>query len=147
MLLMRVRVLAFKPAARIDGYIVARQLGGGIELLVGTRIDAAFGPVVLVGSGGVLTELVRDVEVRLAPVDEDTAREMLVATRAGRLMLGLRNRPAADIGAVARLVCTLSEVAWTNRDSIESIEINPVLARPDGAFALDALVTYQRGRS
>jgi acetate---CoA ligase (ADP-forming) len=137
------RVLAFKPEARIEGYIVARQLGGGAELLVGTRLDVVFGPVIIVGSGGVLTELVRDVQVRLAPIGAAAARDMLMGTRAGRLARGFRDRQPADIEAVARLIATLSEIAWVNRETVESIEINPVLALADGAFALDALVTYQ----
>jgi acyl-CoA synthetase (NDP forming) len=139
----RARVLAFKPDARIDGFIVARQLVGGVEVLVGTKCDAVFGPVVTVASGGVLTELVRDVAVRLAPVDAAAARRMLLATRAGQLVQGFRGRPAADIDALVRMIVILSEIAWANRTRVASIELNPVLALPEGAFALDCLVAMQ----
>ncbi|MEO5669360.1 MAG: acetate--CoA ligase family protein [Ramlibacter sp.] len=137
---MRGRVSAFAPLARIDGFLVARQLSGGVELLVGTQRDPVFGPVVTVGAGGVLAELVADVCVRLAPVDAAQAREMLLATRAGRLLQGWRGGPAADIDSVAAQVAALSEVAWANRHTVSGIDLNPVLARPDGAFALDALI-------
>jgi len=137
---MRGRIAAARPDARIEGFLVARQLAGGTEVLVGTHTDPVFGPVVTVGAGGVLAELLDDVCVRLAPVDEDGAREMLHATRLGRLLAGFRGAPPADEAALARLVARLSQLAWASRDRVAAVDLNPVLARPDGAFALDALI-------
>lgn len=134
------RVRAWRPDARIDGYLVARQLKGGVEVLVGTQRDPVFGPVITVGSGGVMTELLDDVCMRLAPVDEAGARQMLASTRAGRLLDGWRGAPAADIDALAGQIATLSRIAWANRDHIAGIDLNPVLALPDGAYAVDALI-------
>jgi acyl-CoA synthetase (NDP forming) len=138
---MRARVCAYKSGARIDGFIVARQLRGGVEVLVGTHDDPVFGPVVTVGVGGVLAELVAEVCVRLAPVSHAEARAMLHATRLARLLQGFRGAPAADLDALVRQIVVLSEVAWANRGRIGGIDLNPILALPDGAYALDALIT------
>lgn len=137
---MRARVAARQPHARIDGFLVARQLQGGVEVLVGAQRDPVFGPVVTVGAGGVLTELLGDVAVRLAPVDADTARAMLDETRIAALLRGWRGAPAADLDALAGQIARLSAIAWASRDTVAGLELNPVLALPDGAYALDALV-------
>jgi hypothetical protein len=137
---MRQRVMARRPGARIEGFIVARQLEGGVELIVGTQSDAVFGPVITVGAGGVLAELVGDVAVRLAPVDAEGARTMLGQTRVMRLLAGYRGADAANIDALIGQIVRLSEIAFANRERIAGIDLNPVLARHDGAFALDALI-------
>jgi acyl-CoA synthetase (NDP forming) len=142
---MRERVLAHCPGARIDGFIVARQLRGGVELLVGTQDDPVFGPVITVGAGGVLAELIADVSVRLAPVDQRQALSMLGSTRLARLLEGFRGAPGADTEALARQIVVLSEVAWANRERLDGIDLNPVLALPDGAYALDALIACKEG--
>lgn len=140
---MRQRVAAARPGARLEGFVLARQLAGGVEVLVGTRRDPVFGPVVTVGAGGVLAELLDDVCVRPAPVDAAAASRMLHATRVGRLLAGWRGAPAADEAALARQVARLSQLAWAARERVAAIELNPVLARPDGAFALDALIVIE----
>ncbi|MBL8360795.1 MAG: acetate--CoA ligase family protein [Rubrivivax sp.] len=137
---MRQRVAARLPHARLEGFLVARQLQGGVEVLVGTQRDPVFGPVVTVGAGGVLTELLGDVSVRLAPVSHATARAMLAETRVAALLRGWRGAPAADLDALAEQVARLSAIAWASRDTVAGLELNPVLARPEGAYALDALV-------
>lgn len=137
---MRERVRQHAPSARIEGFLVARQLDAGVEVLVGTRRDPVFGPVVTIGSGGVLAELLDDVCVRLAPVSAASARQMLLATRAARLLQGWRGAPPADLDALAAQVALLSQIGWTERERIDAIELNPMLARADGAYALDALV-------
>jgi acyl-CoA synthetase (NDP forming) len=140
---MRERVAKHAPAARITGFLVAKQLRGGVEVLVGTQCDPVFGPVVTVGSGGVLTELLQDVCVKLAPVDEATALRMLEDTKVGKLLDGWRGAPPCDKRAVARQVAALSRIAWAGRDRIAGIDLNPVLALPEGAYALDALIVLQ----
>jgi acyl-CoA synthetase (NDP forming) len=137
---MRDRVLTHRPGARIDGFIVARQLQGGVELLLGAHDDPVFGPVITVGAGGVLAELIADVQLRLAPLAQAEALSMLQGARIGRLLHGFRGAPAADLDALARQIVVLSELAWANRARFAGIDLNPVLARPDGAFALDALI-------
>ena len=112
-------------------------VGNGVELLVGARWDARFGPVAVVGLGGVFTEVLDDVAVALAPVDEATARELLLSLRATPLLRGARGGRAVDLAAAASAVAALSRVAAAHPE-IAEIEVNPLLALPDGALGLDA---------
>jgi acyl-CoA synthetase (NDP forming) len=112
-------------------------VGDGVELLVGARWDARFGPVALVGLGGVYTEVLGDVAVALAPVDGATARELLLSLRAAALLQGARGRRGVDLDAAASAVAALSRVAAAHPE-IAEIEVNPLLALPDGALGLDA---------
>ena len=137
---MRRRVAASRPGARIEGFLIAPQLSGGVEVLAGTQSDPVFGPVLTVGAGGVLTELVQDVCVRLAPVDEAGALQMLRSTRLARLLDGWRGAPPVDLQSLARQLALLSEIAWANRACVSAIELNPIVARPYGVCAVDALI-------
>ena len=112
---------------------------GGVELIVGARWDPRFGPTVLVGMGGTATEVLRDVQVALAPVDEAGAARMLGRLRAAALLREHRGRPAVDIAAAARTVARLSEFAAAHPE-IAELEINPLLVSPSGATALDARI-------
>jgi succinyl-CoA synthetase beta subunit len=112
-------------------------LADGVELLVGARWDARFGPIALVGLGGVFTEILRDVAVALAPVDELHARSMLLSLRAAPLLQGARGRPVLDVDAAAAALAALSRVAASHPE-IAAIEVNPLLALPGGALGLDA---------
>ncbi len=140
---MMARVRQRMPTARIEGVIIARQLNAGIEVLVGTHVDPVFGAVVTAGAGGVLTELLGDVSLRLAPVSAAEARQMLDATRIGRLLQGYRGAPPADLDALTALIARVSEIAADNCERVAGIDLNPVLARPDGAYALDALIALK----
>ena len=112
-------------------------LGDGVELLIGARWDARFGPIALVGLGGLFTEILHDVAVALAPVDEARARAMLLSLRAAPLLQGARGRPRLDVGAAAAALAALSRVA-AEHPEIAAIEVNPLLALPEGALGLDA---------
>ncbi len=112
-------------------------LADGIELLIGTRWDARFGPLALAGSGGVYAEVLRDTAVALAPVDTAQAEAMLRSLRAAPLLAGIRGRPALAVGAAAGALSTLSRVAAAHPELAE-LEVNPLLVTPAGAFALDA---------
>ena len=115
------------------------DLKGGVELIVGARWDRRFGPTVLVGMGGTATEVLRDVLVALAPVDEAGATRMLERLRTAALLHEHRGRPAVNIAAAARTVARLSEYAAAHPE-IAELEINPLLVTPSGATALDARI-------
>ena len=115
------------------------DLKGGVELIVGARWDPRFGPTVLVGMGGTATEVLRDVLVALAPVDEAGATRMLERLRTAALLHAHRGRPAVNIAAAARTVARLSEYAAAHPE-IAELEINPLLVTPSGATALDARI-------
>lgn len=132
---------------RLLGTLVQEMVAPVAEILVGARVDREFGPVVVVGGGGVLVELYRDVAIRLAPVGEAEARDMLDETRAAALLKGFRGRPVGDIGAVARTAAALSRFIADFRAEVVEVEINPlaVLADGRGASALDCLIVRAEG--
>jgi acyl-CoA synthetase (NDP forming) len=114
-------------------------IGEGVELLVGARWDRRFGPVVLVGLGGLFTEILSDVAVALAPVGAAEAEGLLLSLRAAPLLRGARGRPPLDVPAAADAVERLSRVAASHPE-IAEIEVNPLLVSPEGAVGLDARV-------
>ena len=128
--------------AKIDGVVVAPVISGGVETILGAKVDQAFGPVVLFGLGGIFVELLGDVTQRLAPFGAQEAHEMMRDVKGFPLLDGARGAAPADIDALAGALSRLSQFAHENRDRIESIDINPFLVLPkgQGAFAVDALI-------
>jgi acyl-CoA synthetase (NDP forming) len=129
-----------RPTARLDGVLVAPHVLGGTEILLGAKNDPVFGPVVVVGLGGIFVELFAETSLRLAPVDEAEARRMIGETRAGRLLAGLRGAPAGDLAGLARAVAALSRFAAAHAADVDSIDINPCLVTEDAVIGLDALI-------
>jgi acyl-CoA synthetase (NDP forming) len=122
------------------GLLVQEMLRPIAELLVGGRVDPDFGPIIVVGGGGMLVELYKDAAVRLAPVSDEAAREMIRETRAATLLGGWRGRPAGDASAAAHAVARLSEFVADFRDEIAEVEINPLAVFERGVTALDCLI-------
>jgi acyl-CoA synthetase (NDP forming) len=120
------------------------SLHDGVEVLIGARWDARFGPVAVAGLGGVLVETLADVAVALAPLDEEGARRLLLSLRGAALLQSVRGRPAVDVDAAARALAALSRVA-AEHPEIAEIEVNPLLVRPRGAVGLDARVVLAPG--
>ncbi len=125
------------------GLLVEPMADPGVEVILGVQRDPSFGPAVIVGLGGILTELLDDVAIRLAPVSRAEALTMLGELRGTRILDGLRGRPAADRGGLADMIVALSRLAVARPD-IREIDINPVIAAPDGVVAVDALVVLDR---
>jgi hypothetical protein len=124
------------PGLTIEGMV---SPAGGLELIVGARWDRAFGPVALVGLGGIYAETLRDTAIALAPVDENGAADLLRSLRGSPLLLGARGRPALAIDRVARVVSVLSHLAAAHPE-IAEMEINPVLVTRDTAVGVDARI-------
>jgi acyl-CoA synthetase (NDP forming) len=119
--------------------LVARQVSPVAELIAGVKRDPVFGPVVLVGLGGVFTEALGDFSLRLAPDDAD-ARDMLAELRGAPLLSGVRGRPPADLAALADVLVRLGDLAATAGERLLAIDVNPLFALEHGALAGDALV-------
>lgn len=128
------------PAARADTVLVQPMLSRGVELAVGLHRDALFGPVLMVGLGGVRVEAFRDVVFRKAPVTSREALAMLEELRGRALLDGVRGEPAVDRGALAALLCAVSHLPEAAGDRLKELDLNPVLASAEGAVALDWLV-------
>jgi acyl-CoA synthetase (NDP forming) len=140
------RVAGRAPQARIDGVLVAQMAQGGTELILGTLKDPVFGPVVMVGLGGIFAEVMRDVALQVAPVNEAQALGLLVSIKAFPLLDGARGRPRADVAAAARAVVDLSRFAVRHAADVAEIDINPLVVLDEGcgAFALDALLVAEK---
>ena len=137
---------ARRAGATVLGALVAPMVGPGLELIVGARRDPQYGPAILVGVGGILAEALDDVAIRLAPVGEDDAHEMLRELRAAALLTGVRGRPGIDRDALAALIGDLARFMDERSDIVE-IDLNPVIATPDGVVAVDALVVTEEDES
>jgi hypothetical protein len=123
-------------------FIVQERVGPGAEFLIGGRRDASFGPVVAVAVGGVLAEVVRDVVLRLAPLGDDDAREMLREGARGRLLGGPRGLPTCDERPLVDAVRGVGELMLAE-PAIAEIDLNPVIAAGPSAIAVDALVIVE----
>ena len=120
--------------------VVQAMAGDGVELIVGVRNVPGFGSFVIVGPGGVLVEISAQASVRLGPVDIATARTMLQETPAGRLLAGVRGRPACDVNAAAAAIAAISRFGAAQGDRLAALEINPLIVGPQGAVGVDLLI-------
>ena len=128
----------------LAGMLVCKMVRGGLELVLGLHRDPEMGLVVMAGAGGVLLELTKDVAFCAPPVSRDKARDLIGRTRAGALLRGYRGGAALDFDAVADALVALGRLAMDLEDVVESVDINPFLALPQGGVALDALVVLRK---
>jgi acyl-CoA synthetase (NDP forming) len=130
------------PNARVKGVLVARQVSGAVEVALGIVRDPVFGPMVMVGLGGVFIEILRDFAFRRCPVSETEAEAMIRSLRGFPLLDGVRGRKRADVPALARALSALSAFGAAAGERLVSVDVNPVLVLPEGegAFAADAVI-------
>jgi acyl-CoA synthetase (NDP forming) len=128
--------------ARLDGFLV-QEMVSGIEAIIGARGDPLYGPLLLVGAGGVLVELAKDAALRLLPVTRQDVSAMIDGLKLNKLLTGFRGRPAADRAALESTVLALAQFFLDHRARIEDIEINPLMVRPQGAVAVDVRVIWR----
>jgi acetate---CoA ligase (ADP-forming) len=136
------RVKERAPQARIEGVLLSPMVSGGVEMILGVQNDPVFGPVVMLGLGGIFVEVLRDVTFRIAPFGVEEAHRMIAELRGAAILKGARGQPPCDLDALAAALSRLSLFAAAKRAEIASIDINPLLVRPkgEGAAALDALI-------
>jgi hypothetical protein len=128
------------PRPRINGMLVQPMAPKGVELVIGARVDRQFGPLIVVGSGGVLVELLRDSVAALAPIGPAAASALLRRLKVHKLLTGFRGGAAVDIAPIAETVARVSELIADHRDAIAEIDVNPVICGPRGVLAVDALI-------
>lgn len=124
----------------LEGILVCEQVSGGVEMVVGVSRDELFGPVVMVGIGGAFVEVLRDVTFRVPPFDAAEARRMLRELKGYPLLEGVRGAKPADVDALVDVIVKVGRLAQDLADDVVELDINPLLVRPRGAVALDALV-------
>lgn len=135
-----------RPAAAIQGVLLAPMAKKGVEIIIGTLQDKTFGPMVMAGFGGITTELFRDVVYRPAPVSAEEAERMLRRLKAAPLLDGFRGAPKADVAALSNLIADVSVLAARHANEIAEIELNPALvhAQGQGVTIVDALVVKRK---
>jgi acyl-CoA synthetase (NDP forming) len=135
---------AVTPAPRINGVLVQRMMPQGIEMVVGARIDPLFGPLVVVGLGGILVELLQDSALAPAPVTHDEALALLAQLKGARLLDGFRGMPGVDRNRLADVICSIATFAADHRDAIAELDVNPLICTGDSITAVDALIVPKR---
>ena len=130
------------PNAQVLGVLVQEMVQGGIEVIVGLSHDPLFGPVLLLGMGGIFTELYQDVALRACPITASDAREMLQEVKGARLLEGFRGQPAADVEALIHLLVRVSHLGAQCEREVREMDLNPLLVLPrgQGVRAADALI-------
>jgi len=139
------RVAARAPHAHLDGVLISPMLTDGVEMILGVQDDPVFGPTVLLGLGGIFVEVLRDVTFRIAPFGLEEARAMIGELRGAAILKGARGKPPGDLEALAQTLSKLSLFAAAQKGQFSSIDINPLLVRPQGkgVVALDALIVTE----
>ncbi len=128
-------------AARLGpAALVCETVPRGTELALGIARDPDLGPLIVVGAGGILVELIADRAVALPPLSEEQAAGLLAELKVGKLLAGARGAAPADLGAIARAITGLAELASEFGQHIDALDINPLICGPDGAIAADALI-------
>ena len=132
------------PQAKLNGILVQRMEKGLAEVILGFRRDPQVGPVVVLGVGGILAEIYKDIEIRLAPVDLDTARGMLEEVRGLAVIRGYRGLPRGDCEALAQAVAAMSQLACLPGRAVTEAEINPLIVKAEGrgVVAVDGLIVF-----
>jgi acyl-CoA synthetase (NDP forming) len=137
-----VSVRRYKPDAAIDGVLVQEMVQDGVEVILGINNDPLFGPALMFGLGGIFTEVMKDVSLRLAPIHASVAREMIREVKAYPLLTGARGRAPCDEDALVEALCRLSAMAIDLKDHLAELDINPLFVLPAGrgVKAGDALI-------
>ncbi len=130
------------PSAGINGVLIQKFLPIGNEFIVGALRDPAFGPLIMVGLGGIYTELFRDTAFRIAPVTEEQAYAMLQELKSWKLLLGMRGKGQADIAELARVITAISNLVADNKH-IRELDLNPVLVHEKGVIIADVKIVVE----
>jgi acetyltransferase len=130
------------PSATIDGLLVQRMISGGRETIVGVSRDAVFGPLVMFGLGGIYVEALGDVVFRIAPLGPLDVHDMLKGIRGAAILQGIRGAPPVDFAALGDVVQRVAQLA-IDHEEIAELDINPLLALPQGVQAVDARILLE----
>ena len=131
--------LKFNPKAEIKGVLIEEMLPKGIEVAIGGIRDLEFGPAIMFGLGGVFIEVIRDVTFRVAPISEADAEEMIKEIRGFKILQGYRGTEPVDIKALVKIIVGASKL-MTENEEVSQLDLNPVIAKRQGAKAVDARI-------
>ena len=128
--------------AKIVGILVQEMAPASTEVIVGAIKDPQFGPALMFGLGGIFVEVLKDVTFRVAPINEDEAREMITEVRAYPLLKGYRNMPPADIEAIIKILLNTSRLVMEHEE-IKEVDLNPIMVYEKGAKTVDARIILE----
>ncbi len=131
-----------QPAARTEGATVQKMAKPGVEVIIGMSKDAQFGPVIMFGLGGAWAELIKDVSLRIAPLNKRDAAQMVREIKGYPLLSGYRGQPPVDVAKLEEFLLKISAFAMENPE-VKELDLNPVFAYPDGAVAVDARIILE----
>ncbi len=127
------------PTARIEGVVVQKMALPGVETIIGTTVDKTFGPMIMFGMGGIFAELTKDISLRVIPIGYGDAKAMIQEIKGFRLLNGFRGAEKADIESLSAVLMKVSALVWKYPEILE-MDINPIVATPTGAVAVDARI-------
>lgn len=133
----------YDPNANVSGILVEAMMHEGLEVIIGTKIDDQFGPVIMFGIGGIMVELLNDVVFRVLPISERSARRMIEEIRSVELLNGFRGKPPVDKRAIKELLLAVSEIVGSY-DDIQEIDLNPVIVYEQGLSIADARIILKK---
>jgi acetyltransferase len=122
----------YDAKARIDGVLIQEMVSGGTEVIVGVNNDPQFGPTIMFGLGGIFVEILKDVALRIAPLNPDEAMDMIKEIKGYKVLAGARGQAKADVQAIADVLVKVSRMAVDLEDRVAELDINPLLALPEG---------------
>ncbi|MDC1375614.1 acetate--CoA ligase family protein [bacterium] len=128
------------PEAKIDGVMVSPMIKGGIECILGAKIDPVFGPIVMFGLGGIYAEVMKDIAFAEAPLSNEQAEKMILSLKGKDLFYGARGQASTDIKSLIKVIVSLSNFIAANSDQVDQVEMNPLLVNEKQIIALDALI-------
>jgi acetyltransferase len=139
------RIRRMSGTAQVEGVLVQSMVSGGTEVVAGIFQDPLLGPAVLAGLGGIYTEILGDVSIRVPPLSHEEAEAMIRELKGSPILMGARGRAAADTGALASLLVALGEIALDFEDQLASVDLNPVMVLPrgQGVVAVDVLASLK----
>lgn len=139
-------VTAKRPDAHINGILTVPMLDAGVEIIIGVNNDPQFGPMIMVGMGGVFVEVFKDVALYPAPLKEEEALEMLKSPKSFKLLNGYRGTEKCDIKALCQTIVAISNYAQANKDVLKELDINPLFVYPEGkgVGVADALIVKRK---
>ena len=116
----------------------------GVELIVGIQNDSQFGPVIMVGLGGIMTEVMKDVAFRMLPITTSDAKSMINELKGSKLLKGFRGSAPIDLNMVAKMLVQIGKLGTDNADYINSIDFNPVIVYPKSHYVVDAKIILNK---
>jgi len=136
--------LSKKKGVHVKGILLEKMVPKGVELIVGIQNDSQFGPVIMTGMGGIMTELMKDVAFRMLPITTSDAKSMLEELKGSKLLKGFRGSEPIDLNMVAKMLVQIGKLGTENADFINSIDFNPVVVYPKSHYVVDAKIILNK---